>query len=187
MHEQARSPCGVRASSIRSCGGRLGTVGGGGPCPAKHDPQQIGEPAFAVRATEPQGISGTAPLPASIKQPTTNISARLYPRSTSGCLWEPLLAINDRRNNTRGTNENHLGPRAAGPTFQSTEKQQIPMKGAYLEIAHIDARIMDKLLKRTRRLGMTANQDEVIELIQEWKRAAARIDKQRKHDRHKGH
>jgi hypothetical protein len=60
------------------------------------------------------------------------------------------------------------------------------MKDAYREIARIDAQVRDKLLKRARKQGMI-NQDEVIELIDAWKRAAVRIDKHRKHDRHKGH
>jgi hypothetical protein len=60
------------------------------------------------------------------------------------------------------------------------------MKDAYLEIVRIDARVKDKLLKRARRQGMT-NQDEIIELIEAWKRAATRVSRHRKHDRHKGH
>lgn len=61
------------------------------------------------------------------------------------------------------------------------------MDAAYQEIARIDARVRDKLLKRAQRLGMTTKQDEVIELIEDWKRAATRVDKHRKHVRHKGH
>ncbi len=54
------------------------------------------------------------------------------------------------------------------------------MKAAYQEIACIDARVKDKLLKRARKQGMV-NQDEVIELVEAWKRAATRIDRHRKH------
>jgi hypothetical protein len=57
------------------------------------------------------------------------------------------------------------------------------MKAAYQEIARIDAQVRDKLLKRARKHGMV-NQDEVIELVEAWKRAAARVD--RKHLQHKG-
>ena len=60
------------------------------------------------------------------------------------------------------------------------------MKAAYLEIARIDARGRDKLLKRARRQGET-NQDQVIELVEAWKRAAARVSRHRKHGPHKGH
>ena len=60
------------------------------------------------------------------------------------------------------------------------------MKDAYSEIARIDAQVRDKLLKRARKQGMT-NQDEIIELIEAWKRAAARASKRRKHGPHKGH
>jgi hypothetical protein len=60
------------------------------------------------------------------------------------------------------------------------------MKDAYAEIARIDAEVRDKLLKRAQKQGMV-NQDEVIELVEAWKRAATRIDRQRKHGRHKGH
>ena len=60
------------------------------------------------------------------------------------------------------------------------------MKAAYLEIARIDARVRDKLLKRARKQGMV-NQDEIIELVEAWKGAAARVDRHRKHGRHKGH
>jgi hypothetical protein len=52
------------------------------------------------------------------------------------------------------------------------------------EVARIDASIRDKLLKRARKQGMTS-QDEVIKLVEVWKRAGARID--RKHHRHEGH
>jgi hypothetical protein len=52
------------------------------------------------------------------------------------------------------------------------------------EVACIDARIRDKLLKRARKQGMTS-QDEVIKLVEVWKHAVARID--RKHHQHKGH
>jgi len=38
--------------------------------------------------------------------------------------------------------------------------------------ARIDARIRDKLLKRARKQGM-ANEREVLELIEAWKRAAS--------------
>jgi hypothetical protein len=65
-------------------------------------------------------------------------------------------------------------------------KGQNPMDAAYQEIARIDARVRDKLLKRARKQGMV-NQDEIIELTEAWKRAAARVTKHRKHDRHKGH
>ena len=62
------------------------------------------------------------------------------------------------------------------------------LKATYLEaseeVARIDARISDKLLKRARKQGMTS-QDEAIKLVELWKRAAARTD--RKHRRHKGH
>jgi hypothetical protein len=61
------------------------------------------------------------------------------------------------------------------------------MKDAYSEIARIDARIRDKLLKRAQRLGMTTKQDEIIELVEDWKCAATRVGKHRKHVRHKGH
>ena len=55
------------------------------------------------------------------------------------------------------------------------------------EVARIEARIRDKLLKRARRQGM-ANPVEVIELVEAWKRAAERTDrKHRKHGRDKGH
>jgi hypothetical protein len=47
------------------------------------------------------------------------------------------------------------------------------MKDAYLEIARIDARVRDKLLKLARKQGMT-NQDEVIELVEAWKEACIR-------------
>jgi hypothetical protein len=57
------------------------------------------------------------------------------------------------------------------------------MKAAYQEIARIDARVRDKLLKRARKQGMV-NQNEVIELVEAWKRAAARVSKRRNH---KGH
>ena len=60
------------------------------------------------------------------------------------------------------------------------------MKAAYLEIARIDAKIRDKLLKRARKQGMTS-QGEVIELVEAWKRAAARVSRHRKHGPHKGH
>ena len=58
------------------------------------------------------------------------------------------------------------------------------MKDAYAEIARIDAQVKDKLLKRARRQGMT-NQDEIIQLIEAWKRAATRVSKRRKHGPHK--
>jgi hypothetical protein len=54
------------------------------------------------------------------------------------------------------------------------------MKAAYQEIARIDAQVRDKLLKRAQRLGMTTKQDEIIELVEAWKRAAARVSKRRK-------
>jgi hypothetical protein len=60
------------------------------------------------------------------------------------------------------------------------------MKDAYQEIARIDARVRDKLLKRARKQGMV-NQDQIVELVEAWKRAATPIDKHRKHDRHKGY
>jgi hypothetical protein len=60
------------------------------------------------------------------------------------------------------------------------------MKTAYQEIARIDARVRDKLLKRARKQGMV-NQDEIIKLVEAWKCAAAPIDRRRKHDRHKEH
>ena len=41
------------------------------------------------------------------------------------------------------------------------------MKDAYSEIARIDTRVRDKLLKRARKLGMT-NQDEIPELVEAW-------------------
>ena len=52
------------------------------------------------------------------------------------------------------------------------------------EVARIDARIRDRLLKRARKKGMT-RQDEVIKLVEAWKRAAASID--RKRHQQKGH
>jgi hypothetical protein len=52
------------------------------------------------------------------------------------------------------------------------------------EVARIDARVRDRLLKRARKQGMTS-QDEVIKLVEVWNRAAARAD--RKHRQHKGH
>jgi hypothetical protein len=55
--------------------------------------------------------------------------------------------------------------------------------GALEEVARIDARVRDKLLKRAHKQGMTS-QAEVIKLIEVWKRAAARTD--RKHHKHKG-
>lgn len=60
------------------------------------------------------------------------------------------------------------------------------LKAAYQEIARIDAEVRDKLLKRARKQGMV-NQGEVIELVKNWKRAAARVDKRRRRERHKGH
>ena len=60
------------------------------------------------------------------------------------------------------------------------------LKAAYHEIARIDARVRNKLLKRAQKQGMV-NQDEVIELVEAWKRAATRIDRQRKHGSRKGH
>jgi hypothetical protein len=65
-------------------------------------------------------------------------------------------------------------------------KGQNPMDAAYQEIARIDAQVRDKLLKRAGKQGMV-NQDEIIELVEEWKRAATRIDRQRKHGPQKGH
>jgi hypothetical protein len=50
----------------------------------------------------------------------------------------------------------------------------VTRKAVYCEIARIDARIREKLLKRARKQGMV-NQDEVIQLVEEWKCAAARI------------
>ena len=58
------------------------------------------------------------------------------------------------------------------------------MKDAYAEIARIDAQVKDKLLKRARRQGMT-NQDEIIQVIEAWKRATTRVSKRRKHGPHK--
>jgi hypothetical protein len=52
------------------------------------------------------------------------------------------------------------------------------------EVARIDARIRDRLLKRARKKGMT-RQDEVIKLVEAWRRAAASID--RKRHQQKGH
>jgi hypothetical protein len=60
------------------------------------------------------------------------------------------------------------------------------LKAAYREIARIDARVRNKLLKRARTQGMV-NQEEVIELVEAWKRAATRIDRQRKLGLRKGH
>lgn len=61
-----------------------------------------------------------------------------------------------------------------------------PLKAAYQEIARIDAQVRDKLVKRARKQGMV-DQGEVIELIENWKRAAARVDKRRRKHRHKEH
>jgi hypothetical protein len=58
------------------------------------------------------------------------------------------------------------------------------MMEAYAEIARIDARVRDKLVKRARRQGMT-KQGEIIKLIEEWKRVAMRSDRHRKHRPHK--
>ena len=41
------------------------------------------------------------------------------------------------------------------------------MKAAYQEIARIDARVREKLLKRARKQGMT-NQDEIVDLVEAW-------------------
>jgi hypothetical protein len=41
------------------------------------------------------------------------------------------------------------------------------MKDAYSEIACIDARVRDKMLKWARKRGMT-NQDEIVELVEAW-------------------
>ena len=61
------------------------------------------------------------------------------------------------------------------------------MKDAYSEIARIDARVQEKLLKRVREQGMT-DQDEIIELAEgAWKRAATRVSRRRKHGPHKRH
>ena len=55
------------------------------------------------------------------------------------------------------------------------------MKDAYSEIARIDAGVQEKLLKRARKQGMT-DQDEIIELAEAWKRAAARVSRHHKHE-----
>jgi hypothetical protein len=55
------------------------------------------------------------------------------------------------------------------------------VKAAYQEIARINARVRDKLLKRARKQGMV-NQDEIIELVEAWKHAATPIGRHRQHD-----
>jgi hypothetical protein len=65
-------------------------------------------------------------------------------------------------------------------------KGQNPMDAAYQEIARIDAQVRDKLLKRARKQGMV-NQDEIVELVEAWKRAAERVDRHGKQRRQKGH
>jgi hypothetical protein len=65
------------------------------------------------------------------------------------------------------------------------------LKAASIEaseaVAHIDARIKDKLLKRARKHGMT-DEREVTELVEAWKRAARKTKRlQLGHGQHKGH
>jgi hypothetical protein len=52
-------------------------------------------------------------------------------------------------------------------------------------VAHIDAKVRDKLLKRVRKQGLT---NEIgIELAEAWKRAAKKTKRLHRHDRHIGH
>jgi hypothetical protein len=52
-------------------------------------------------------------------------------------------------------------------------------------VAHIDAKVRDKLLKRARRQGLTT--EAGIELAEAWKRAAKKTRHLHRRDLHNGH